>query len=166
MKEVWKPVFNGVYRVSNMGRVERVKSLRNLARHGVVGSAYNNGYIYLTPCIRGRHLPATAIHRLVLRAFVGPCPKGKQVNHLNGDKRDNRLCNLEYVTRSQNALHAVAIGLAPIGSRHYKAKLTEADVLEIRRVYKFRDGVKLAARYGVSPSMIHLIVHNRNWKHI
>lgn len=58
------------------------------------------------------------VHSLVLAAFVGPRPPGMQVNHISGDKRDNSLANLEYVTPRENALHAVRTGLAPIGDRN------------------------------------------------
>lgn len=51
------------------------------------------------------------IHVLVTVAFLGDCPNGKEVNHKNGDKSDNRLTNLEYVTHSENMKHAFASGL-------------------------------------------------------
>lgn len=52
-----------------------------------------------------------SVHKLVMEAFVGACPKGLQINHKNGVKTDNRLSNLEYVTQSENMLHAYNSGL-------------------------------------------------------
>lgn len=63
------------------------------------------------------------VHRLVLEAFVGPCPPGYETNHGNGQKADNTLANLEYVTPSQNLQHAWDTGLMPRTRRHYKKVL-------------------------------------------
>ncbi|GAC81679.1 HNH endonuclease [Gordonia malaquae] len=54
----------------------------------------------------GRHF----VHRLVMETFVGPCPSGMEVRHLNGEPADNRLENLAYGTRSENVLDSVAHG--------------------------------------------------------
>jgi hypothetical protein len=53
------------------------------------------------------------VHRLVALVALGPCPYGKQVNHRNGNKKDNRAANLEYVTPSENMRHAIEMGLIP-----------------------------------------------------
>ncbi|WP_034300676.1 HNH endonuclease signature motif containing protein [Bacillus cihuensis] len=61
-----------------------------------------NGYL---------HVYGDLAHRLVVEAFIGPIPKGRVVNHINGRKLDNRDCNLEIVTYRQNTRHAIRTGL-------------------------------------------------------
>jgi len=72
------------------------------------------------------------IHRLLLEAFVGPCPNGCEALHINGDRIDNRLENLRWGTRLENVADMVRHGTAKIGSRNSRAVLTAHDVLFMR----------------------------------
>jgi hypothetical protein len=95
------------YMISDMGRFKWLKSVRNHGANEIsTGTRTPTRYrmIYLDKALY-------SIHRLVMLAFVGECPEGKEVNHINGKKYDNRLSNLEYVTRSENIRHAVRLGL-------------------------------------------------------
>src|SRR5262245_31077449 len=84
--------------------------------------------VFLTPNGRiGRY-----IHRMVLETFVGPCPSGKEVSHLNGDSMDNRLTNLTYETSKENKARKVAHKTGNNGMRHGMAKLTDEQVRVIR----------------------------------
>lgn len=105
-------------------------------------------------------------HRLIWEAANGPIPAGLQINHKNGIKTDNRLCNLEVVTPSENILHAHRTGLAnsPKGEAHPGAKLCDQSVIEIRSSLE-KNGV-LAAKYGVDPSIISEIKNFKRWKHV
>jgi hypothetical protein len=100
--EEWRdiPGFEGRYRVSNLGRVLMT---------GRVAPAYGHltpdGYLDLTLVRADGGRSTLPAHRAVLRAFVGPCPAGKQTGHLNGVRTDNRLVNLAYVTPRENAQH-------------------------------------------------------------
>jgi hypothetical protein len=90
-------------------------------------------------------------------------------NHKNGNKADNRLCNLEYITAEENRLHAEATGLRDFqtGEGSHFAILKERDVLAIRR--ESADGAThraLAAKYRVSYAAIWDIVKRRSWKHL
>ena len=113
------------------------------------------------------------VHRLVAQAFI-PNPNGlAEVNHKDGNKSNNSVENLEWVTSSENKKHAYNIGLnAPPkpkkGSSNFWAKLTEQDVAYIRSHYKLRDknfGLSaLARKFGVSEPAIHAIVNNKKWR--
>ena len=107
-------------------------------------------------------------HRLVLEVFVGPCPPGMQVRHLNGIKTDNRLENLIWGTHEENCQDNRDLGAYHKGERHHRAKLTEADVRDIRRRYA-AGGVtldELAAEFGVGMANIYMITSRRSWKHV
>jgi hypothetical protein len=111
-----------------------------------------------------------AVHRLVAWAFI-PNPEGKpQVNHRNGVKADNRVENLEWATCSENILHAFSTGLneGRKGEEHHAAKLTEADVIDIRTRYA-AGGIfqrELADEFGLTPSTVGEIIRLEIWKHV
>lgn len=173
-EEGWLPVpqYEGIYEVSDMGRVRSVIERRKTQVGDLIGgSQYAIGYryIHLTDLegVRTRFL----IHRLVLSAFnpIAGCEQ-LDVNHLNADKADNRLTNLEWASRSENILHAIHVTKTKKilrGSESASSFLTEDDVKAIRKL--FAEGVtqgKLAQRYGVSQIAIHCIVRRKSWKHV
>lgn len=114
------------------------------------------------------------VHRLVVAAFIGPIPPKMEVNHKNGNKKDNRVENLEIVTRQCNIDHAVATGLINNkGSRNMRAVLSEQQVQEIRNAYteggKWKGGKgykALAKIYGVSWTSIRQVIKGRTWRHL
>ncbi len=107
------------------------------------------------------------VHRLVLEAFVGPCPEGMQCRHDNGNPHDNRLENLQWGTPLDNMKDKIRHGTMPRGSTHWKTKITEQDVLEIRRLCaEGRSQSSVSRMYGVSPGAIFNIVHRIQWYHI
>lgn len=107
--EQWRPVpgYEGRYEVSDYGRV---RSLLRGAPRVLRTDPDRNGYLRVRPAdVTGRKR-ATMVHRLVLNAFVGPCPDGQEGRHLNGNNQDNRLTNLAYATHSVNILDKLAHG--------------------------------------------------------
>lgn len=97
------------YAVSSFGRVFRVKGGRGSRRGLLAGSVISSGYEKVSFSVDGvstGHL----IHRLVCRAFHGPAPEGKDVvNHKDGNKRNNKASNLEWVSHAENAAHAATL---------------------------------------------------------
>ena len=138
-----------------------------LKRKELSPSRHHKGYLRVK-CGSGTQY---RVHRLVLEAFIGPCPDGMECCHNDGDPGNNRLDNLRWDTHSANSLDAVRHGTHPgfcnKGEKHPKAKLTESDVLRIRSLAK--EGVRnidLAKGYGVGPGAISLIVLRKRWKHL
>jgi len=107
------------------------------------------------------------VHRLVAAAFL-PREIGRtDVNHRNGNKLDNRVENLEWVSKSENQIHAAACGLLPTGERSRLAKLTALKVLSIRARHAGGEGfAALAAEFSVTPSCIFSIVKRKSWKQL
>lgn len=181
--EEWRPIpgFEGRYIISNLGRFSGRRKSR-ITRTYIYQPAIDDGYYRVT--LYGRSRPKHfGIHRLVAMAFLGiPLIHQTEINHRDGNKLNNRISNLEYCTRAENATHAAETGLLSNGQRHGKlvaaktprgernpaAKLTEAKVLAIRAEYTGKRGQQraLGRRYGVNDTLIGLIVKRRIWTHI
>lgn len=170
--EKWKWIKNytGYYKVSNYGRVisfhgpkPKILSNRDNGKGYFIVSLYKNGN-----CKNKR------INRLVAEHFI-PNPETKpEVNHIDGDKANNHVENLEWVTRSENRQHAIKNNLWKShftknnGESHPDSKLTKNDVKKIRDLYENGDYTQkeLGKMYDVYPSTIGRITRYEHWKHI
>ena len=105
------------------------------------------------------------IHRLLAEAFIPNPHKLDTINHIDHNKLNNDLSNLEWCSRSDNTHKAFVFGASNMkGENHSMVKLTEKQVLAIR-ASKSTQKI-LAAEYGVSPSTISMIKSRKRWKHI
>jgi hypothetical protein len=118
MNEVWKdiPGYEGLYQVSNLGRVKSLERFKDnnggLVRvpEKIMTGGKRHGYILMFLSKEGSR-KTFAAHRLVAQVFI-PNPENKpSVNHINGNKQDNRVCNLEWNTYKENTNHAIKTGL-------------------------------------------------------
>lgn len=166
MSEIWKPVvgYEGMYEVSNLGNVRSFQKGMNRMLKPCRG---RENYLRVSLYKNGKQ-KSCSVHRMVLTAFVGPVPKGLECGHLNGNRDDNRLENLAYITREENAQHKISHGTQAHGERHGMAKLTEDLVEEIKRRYQRAsyhnsNAQELARKYGVCKSTIQNIVKGRYW---
>ncbi len=133
------------YQISDVGEV---KSYR-CGKTTILKPGIRNGYPYVDLCQNGKPNKCY-IHRLVLSAYKGPCPKGLEANHLDGDKRNSQLDNLEWVTSSENTIHAYQNGLQarPCG------KPTCQFTKDGQFVAKYRSGCEADRRTGIDQSNI------------
>lgn len=100
--EKWKKIPGySDYKVSNLGRVKSLK--RNKER--ILSPGLNGEYLYVQ--LSDGEQRIFLIHILVMKTFVGECPEGYEVNHIDLNKCNNKLKNLEYVTHIQNIVHSV-----------------------------------------------------------
>lgn len=134
-----------------------------LSNGKAMSPSMKNGYPRVVLRKDGRGI-SKYIHRLVAEAFIDN-PFGKrEVNHIDGDKRNNHASNLEWVTAKENVRHSIEFLGNNIGEKHGHAKLTEEDVLTIRRS---RESQRiLGAKFGVSHSLVGLIRNRKIWRHI
>ena len=125
----WK--FIGNYAVSINGEIVRLPfscknkwgGISKYKAKKLAQSNDKNGYKLVTAKKLSPNKKAQfRVHRLVAHCWIGECPKGYEVNHIDGNKSNNKASNLEYVTSKQNKDHAVNIGLVKIGKEHHNTK--------------------------------------------
>lgn len=178
MQEVWKPVqgYEGIYEVSNLGRVRsldrftrnRWGTLRPVAGAMKVPQVKREGYCYLNLYSERKARPMY-VHRLVALAFLPNPDDLPQVNHKDGDKANNAVTNLEWCSKSDNCQHAIDEGLyeQARGESSGSAKVTESDVIEMRRLWASGMLQKdIAARFGIGRKAVTKIVNRQRWKHV
>lgn len=159
----WKSIKeNKKYAVSDQGRVASAAS----GWHITVMSPSDNGKGYKLIKITNPKRKNLYVHRLVAEAFL-PNPNGyKEVNHINGNKSDNRAENLEWVSLQQNRDHAKKTGLIWQGEKSPNAKLTVSEVLEIRKALSDDPSINkthLGKKYGVNGTTIRKIELRQRW---
>lgn len=157
MQEIWESVngYEGLYEVSNLGRV---RSLKRATTSGVVlKQTVKHGYMHV--CLSKEGKPSTkSVHRLVAEAFIANPMDKPVVNHLDGDKTNNAVSNLEWATYSENELHSyMVLGKKPSRPwagkpRKFARKLSDADAIAI--IDSKRPSRELAAEFGVSKTTI------------
>lgn len=170
MTEAWHqvPGWEGIYEALPTGAVRRIKP-SNGARVGRILKPRHNrrtGY-YSLMLSRNNKPVTTALHVIIAATFLGPKPKGYQVNHKNGNKADNSVSNLEYVTPSENQRHSSRMGIMPSGERQWQATFSNKLAASIRKqVLSGPPGTaaKLARFYGVCDATISCIKSGKTYK--
>lgn len=170
--EEWRPIisygghWSELYSASSEGHIRRNDSGKVLAQHF---AGRERKYLYVR-LARGPRIRTCPVHVLVGEAFHGLRPPKGEINHINGNQRDNRPANLEHATRASNKKHAVAhahMGLIAWGEGHGMHKLTAAQVYEIRAAKKYRGYLDvLAHQYGVTRMCIQDVRARRTWHHL
>jgi hypothetical protein len=183
--EIWKPIvgiadgfYDGYYEVSNLGRFKMLPRLLRHSKGGlrvskekIVTGSNSHGYKVVSFKKEG-FKKVISVHVLVARAFVhNPNPeKYNIVNHLNSDRSDNRVQNLEWCDAKRNAQHAYEAGKLKItqGSERSTAILNEKKVLAIKLLYKTGNfsHMDLAELFGVGKTTIQNIMNGTKWKHV
>ena len=172
-QEEWKPIkeYEGLYEVSSRGRVKRLGRIvtDSLGRERLIKEIMltpqvniKTGYVYIHIGKREQRR-LVSLHRLVAKAFI-PKEEGKPyVNHIDGDKENNNVENLEWVTAQENTQHAYEKGLLKnYGEGNGASVLTDEQAKRIRVLYRQKSYTQdeLAELYGVSQGTVSYIVRN------
>lgn len=173
MSETWRPIkgFYGFYEVSNRGAVrslDRVVDHSNGRARRVFGRTLRQslnaaGYPVVTLCDDPRHI-TIRVHRLVAAAFLANPQNLPMVNHLDSNRQNNAVENLEWCDALHNMRHAARAGRVRRGETHSSCKLSDEIVRQIRQSPLNHE--VCARKFGVTPGMIGHIRSRRNWTHI
>jgi len=177
MEELWKPIFDGLYSVSNAGRVRRERSgVGTFVGRILSPSATRKGYLRIAFYIEGK-VVSRLVHCLVTEAFIGPKPEGHETNHKDTNKHNNVVGNLEYLSKPDHRKHTVENNLMQKGDKHWArrnlgawrgennhfSKLTNAQVLEIRKLFSEGKATQkeLGQKFGVKQQHINGIINRK-----
>ena len=166
--EEWKSwEANQLYEVSNQGRIKRKQykssNCKVYKERILCGSKHDDGYIFVNILMPDGSRKQIAKHRIVAEVYI-PNPDGKpEVNHIDGNKMNNDISNLEWCTSSENEKHAYEECLQPHNVYTYKGKLTKQQRDEIIEKYNTTNVSKrqLAKEYDVSHTTICAITSNK-----
>lgn len=151
------------YMVSNLGNV---KSLVNPNKPRILKpQSSTNGYLQLNLFSRTGEHRKFLVHRLIGLTFIPNLQDKPQINHIDGDRTNNRVENLEWVTPKENIQHALDNNLMCTGTCHGNSKLKQEDVNFIRDNKDSYRRVDLAQIFGVSKALITNIINGKIWKY-
>lgn len=173
-REEWKkiPGFEGLYEVSDLGRIRRLRFTNRQADNILTSPRIKalakapNRYLKVSLYRNGRAFQF-GVHRLVLMAFVGPCPDGCEAAHGNNIPDDNRLINLRWKTHVENIGDKKIHGTAQVGERNPSSTLKNVDVENISKLKT--DGLsqaEISRLFNISQNAVSMIVRRKAWKHL
>lgn len=164
--EVWLPVlgYHGIYDASNLGRIRR----RDCDPMRIIKPIASTGDYHIVTLSKDGVSRNQRVSRIVLTAFCGPPPfDGAHAAHNDGIKSNNSLTNLRWATPVENQADVSRHGNRCVGERVFGAVLTADRVRQIRARCAIGERSRpIAEDFGVSSSTVHLIRHNRIWKHV
>lgn len=160
--EIWKTIFNYYnYEISSYGRIRNINGYIRKIQTDKKGYSVISIRNYLG--IR----KTLKIHRLVAIMFLDNPKNLPQINHKDGNKKNNKVDNLEWCNNSYNQKHAFLNNLQiNKGSKNPRSKLSEENVIEIRKNGKYDTYLNISKKYKVSKSTIYSILNNKNWKNL
>lgn len=169
MNEIWKDAkgYEDYFQVSNLGRIFSKRTNKILKLNS------SSGYLSFTTRFNGRKSISKClkVHRLVALTFIENPDNKPDVNHIDGNKLNNHVSNLEWVTESENMLHASQTGLTPYekitGEKNGSAKITWEIARKIRKMKSDNSklsGKKISVILNISSDIVKSVLSNKTWK--
>lgn len=181
MEEIWKdiPGYEGYYQASNLGRIKSIDRITTavsswndvvINRHykGIIKkiTLKSIGYQQVTLAKEGKH-KRELVHRIVALAFIDNPLNKPEINHIDGNKSNNAVDNLEWATSSENQIHANDVLGCQVGEKHPLSKFKNIEIPEIIKEYStVKNYKKIADKYSVYPSTIRRIVLRKTYKNV
>lgn len=169
--KIWKPIqgYESIYKISNYGEVLALPSKGSgKISDFLLLKSFDNGRGYRAiTLVNNRVRRNFYLHRLVAIHFIDNPFNHNQVNHIDGNKTNNIVSNLEWCSRKANMQHASINGLLASGENNHLSKLSNHDVKEIRRLHVF--GVSkqhIISVFGISNAHYYRIINKELWKNL
>lgn len=165
--EIWKDVvgYSGLYSVSDQGRVKSFQ--RN--PDGVILRQMTNvyGYLKLTLSVNGE-LKNKTIHSLVTQSFIGECPDNLEISHKDGDRTNNKISNLEYITHKENINKKHKHGTMARGETNGMSSLNEIKVCAMRLLYSTGryTFTEIGKMFNIHKGTANRAITGQTWSHI
>ena len=155
---MWKdiPGYEGQYQASDDGRIRNAKTMYELKSR-----PDRNGYLDV-----GLNGVRKRVHRLIADTFIIHDVSKNVVNHIDGNKQNNCVDNLEWCTSQENNQHSYDTGLHKKGQDHANSKLTREQVIEIKTLGRYDTAKNIGKKYNVSKFTINDIFKGRTWKDV
>lgn len=159
--EIWKDVINyeGLYLVSNTGKIKRNNKILKI---------YNNGNNYMSVCLsKNGNVKKFYIHRIVAQSFLENKENKKEVNHIDGNRQNNNLKNLEWVTRSQNHYHRYkvlkqrGVNYGKTGAKNWKSKPVFKFDFKGNFICEYPGVMEASRQTGIGESNIRCCIYNK-----
>lgn len=160
-KEIWKPIvgYERFYSASNFGRIRRNLKGMGTSKNRILKTSLTNLGYFNCSLSKNNTRKSFLVHWIIAKTFLKKPQNKSQVNHIDGDKKNNHISNLEYVTFSENVRHSYNLGLQ-------KTKLTNQQVISMRK--KFLTGrytkSQLAKIFGIHDSTASCIIRRKSWE--
>lgn len=154
---------NTNYSVTADGKIFNTKTNKFVKTH-IMG----DGIGYLRCTIRiDKKSHSFLVHRMVAETYLRNVSELEFINHIDNNRTNNNVTNLEWVTRQGNVNHMLAQRRQMHGERHFRAKLNNALVTSIRALYRAGQKISsLAKQYGVSSSVMRSCIKGKTWKYV
>lgn len=169
MQEIWKDIdgYEGLYQVSNLGEIMSLNYMHTKQSQILKIKKTYDGYNRVNLCKNGK-VTTCSVHILVAKAFIPNINNKPQVNHKDGNKDNNRVDNLEWVTGKENVIHSIKTGLRkpenrtyPKGQDHYSSKPVFQYDLSGNLIKEWGCQSDAARFYGFRVGSINNAIHGR-----